>query len=619
MQQGAGAHSSFRSRLRRQLAWFSLFLLLAIALDFTWLNLLTGLVDHKGGDQLMRWHARHRVPPSDIVFIDIDQASLDHPQILELAGKWLWPRVIHGELLSYLAAQRPRAIVFDITFGEPDVFRLDSDKAFADAIAASPAPVYLPIFIPDDGVGSRLADLPPIMGIEHDADADPAARLPIVAPKALPPALWRTGDITFLEDPDQIGRRTRLFKSVGGWRIPGMAARVAHDTAGLPLSQESVILNWYGKPFARYSYHTLFLKALSSHGGPAPDLAGKVIIIGSTAQGLFDLRTTPLDKRTTGMEVLGAALANLQQKDWLEPAPGWGAPALASLFVLISALCFWYGLHPVLIVAGGIMFSLAATGAAWLLLARNLQWLPFSALAFGWMAIFGDELLSYLQEKRKREEMQTMFSRFLDPRVVKTLADEGVIANAEAGHSREVTVLFSDIRDFTTLSESRPPVEIVSLLNRYFEGQVDVIFHCGGTLDKFIGDAIMAFWNAPVAASDHAVQAVTAALQMSEKVEAFSAGLDHPFEIGIGVHTGPAVVAFIGTSRRLDYTAIGDAVNLASRIEGKTKGLCRVLVSESTRLACGDAFDFIDRGEFEGKGRQQVVRLFEPRKTTAAP
>ncbi len=614
----APARSFLHAFIGHHLVWIGLLLLLLIGLDFHWLHLLAPL-DRKGGDQLLAWHARHRAPPADIVFIDIDQASLDHPQMLELAGNWPWPRVTHGELLSYLAKQKPRAVVFDLTFSEPDVFRPDSDRAFVQAIAASPVPVYLPLVIVPDGVGSRLADLPAVMGVERGIGANPAARLPLVAPKALPPSLWRTGHINFLQDADQIGRRGELYREIDGWRIPGMAARVARENGGSPPRQPDVILNWYGSRFAHFSYHELYLKALSSEGGTPPDLSGKIVIIGSTAPGLVDFRATPLDKRTTGLEVLATTLANLQQEDWLRPAPAWWSPLLAALFVLIGALCFWRGVHPLLILAAGVNLSLLAAGAAYLLLGLNVQWQPFSALAFGWLALFADELQSYLQEKRRREHLVLQFNRFLDPRVVQSLAGKSALANAEIGHSSELTVLFSDIRDFTSISESRAPQEIVSLLNRYLEDQVEAVFNCGGTLDKFIGDAIMAFWGAPVACADHAVQAVTAALHMSERVDSFRAGLGFSFEIGIGVHTGPAVVGFIGTSRRLDYTAIGDTVNLASRIEGKTKGVCRVLVSESTRLACGDLFDFEDRGEVAVKGREQTVRLFEPKRNMRSP
>ena len=226
-------------------------------------------------------------------------------------------------------------------------------------------------------------------------------------------------------------------------------------------------------------------------------------------------------------------------------------------------------------------------------------------------------LHAYLHEKRERQRSVQIFSRFLDPRVVGELVNKGESVLTLKSQSRQLTVLFSDIRGFTTLSEQHTAEEIVDLLNDYFSRQVKVIFKHMGTMDKFIGDAIMAFWGAPVDDPQQAINAVEAALEMCDTLMEFRAHLgasgEH-FDVGIGIHTGPAVVGFIGSDNRLDYTAIGDTVNLASRIEGQTKGVARVLVSADTRALCGDAFDFEDHGFYKVKGRTQEVQLFEPRR-----
>jgi adenylate cyclase len=243
--------------------------------------------------------------------------------------------------------------------------------------------------------------------------------------------------------------------------------------------------------------------------------------------------------------------------------------------------------------------------------------LPVSQpLLFAWAFFFSMALAEYLTERRARQTAIGMFGRFLDPRVVDDLVKNQRNLLDEGAKSREITLLFSDIRGFTTLSESRTPEQVVQILNRYFSKQVEVVFRHHGTVDKFIGDCIMAFWGAPLEDPDQAKHAVAAALEMAEVLLDFrkdlGADLAEVFDVGIGIHTGQAVVGFMGSENKLDYTAIGDTVNLASRIEGQTKGIARVLVSAATRERCGDAFDFVERGTYKVKGREQPVLLYEP-------
>ena len=574
--------------------------------------------DARAGDILIRLERLQRPPPDDILLVDIDQASLDDPQMLELAGNWPWGRVVHGELVEFLLARQPKAVVFDLIFSEPDVFRPQSDQVLSDAVR-DPR-VFLPMVLADDGQGSPLADLPPIMGIVAGPGADPQARLPIIAPKALDPAGWRTGMVNFLADEDRVGRRYWVDYRHAGWRLPSLPARVARAGGFAVPDREDIVLHWYAKPFAHVSYRDLFLASQRSDPGALPELAGRTIIIGAAAPGLYDLRPTPLGATTPGPLILSTALANLMHDDWLRPLPRWPALLLGTLGIAGIFAAFARRFHAGRLALGLSLLTLAIAAIAYGLLTRNLLWQPYSALLAIWLAFATAATASYLQEKRQRDHAVRMFARFLDPNVVRSLTDGSELATAETGSSREITVLFSDIRGFTTLSEAHSPETVVALLNRYFDLQVEAIFEQGGTLDKFIGDAIMAFWNAPVNLPDHAVRAVRAALDMQRRLEDFRQAmgeLGKNFEIGIGIHTGNAVVGFLGASQRLDYTAIGDTVNLASRIEGLTKGVGRILVSEATRMACGDAFVFIDRGEFAVKGRLQPVRLFEPKEKSA--
>lgn len=564
------------------------------------------------GDILMRWHVRERTPPPDIILVDIDQASLDDPQMLELAGNWPWPRAVHGELLRTLSPLKPSAIAFDLIFSEPDVFRPASDKLLSDAIRDTHA--LLPIVVAGDGEPTPFRQLPPIMEARATNNALPDAGLPLIAPKAVSPDTWRTGLINFLPDDDRVGRRYWVNYPHAGWTLPSLPKRVAEATGWPAPQRDAIVLHWYGQPFQHISYREIYLEGQKSKPR-LPDLAGKIIIIGAAAPGLHDLRPTPLAASFPGPEILATAIANLSDDDWLRPAPPVWSLSLGIVGMIVVAMLFMRRHNPIPVAAGLGLLTLFALLFALQQLSKNTQWIPASPLLAIWLSFAILATGSYLRERAQRDQAVQMFSRFLDPNVVRSLTMEGQLAKAETGSGQEITLLFSDIRGFTTLSESRTPEEVVTLLNRYFDLQVAAIFEQNGTLDKFIGDAIMAFWNAPVATPDHAVRAVRAALGMAKALEGFKHELGkfgEEFDIGIGIHTGPAVVGFLGCSQRLDYTAIGDTVNLASRIEGQTKGVARILVSEATRLACGDTFNFIDHGEVTVKGRSQAVRLFEP-------
>lgn len=575
-------------------------------------------LDQTGLDGLLRLNAQSRTLPADIVLIDIDQKSLE--DMNAIAGSWPWPRAVHAELIDALAHQQPKAMVFDLLLNEADSFRPESDALFADTVAAQPN-VYLPTMLLADGTGARLADFPPAMHIARTANADNNASAPLLVPLIVAPEHWRGGTINFLADDDGTGRRYDLYRDIAGWQIPSLPKRIADDFGWPTPPANHFPLNWYSNPQQRYSYATVY----NDLTGSAPQLAdafrNKIVIIGAAAPGLGDLRPTPMGGTYQGMLVLATAIGNLQAGDWLTDTP-WGL-ALYPLLLTPLLLAFRRKIGPLRIGIGLLALSIVLVVLEYVLLAKlRLISHAVAPVAAAWLMFLALALVSWWGERQQREQAITIFGRFLDPRVVRSLVDGGAVADARATQAREISILFSDIRGFTTMSERSTPEQVVTLLNDYFSQQVRVIFHTQGTLDKFIGDAIMAFWGAPANDPQHAVHAVEAALEMVDVLLMFKAGLGEAgehFDVGIGVHSGPAVVGFIGSHDRLDYTAIGDSVNLASRIEGATKGIARVLVSEDTMRACGDTFDFIDHGIVHVKGREQGVRLYEPfRKNTAA-
>ncbi|MEC4719324.1 adenylate/guanylate cyclase domain-containing protein [Noviherbaspirillum sp. CPCC 100848] len=636
----AGRRAPQTSAARVSIALSAVFLL-ALAFELFSLRLLA-TVEARLGDAYMRRHAAAFTADPSILIVDIDDASMQVMQ--EYAGLWAWPREIHADLIDALSEFAPRAIIFDIAFAEQDLQRPKSDARLSSSVARNPhvylsavrlsaeqdakgTPVseFLPSFIPDSSA---------VAGAKHQASSRAAIQLPL----AIDRAAWRLGLINSAEDADGVLRRYQLYSEVAGNRLPSLPGRVAASLAAAVPAGGDFLLRWPRQGHQRLPYGELYRLLTERRPLLGPDemhaldrlFRDKVIVVGSSAAGSFDHHLTPLGSGHPGVDVLAVALDNLLTGRSVRTA-GPVAPFLFGAVLLVAlAAAFMRGAHPL----GTGLALLAATGAALgtadHFLGRNVLLPLATPLLFAWAWFACSAIAGYLRERRGRQQTVALFRRFLNPDVVRQIVEQGETVESLSGRTREITVLFSDIRGFTTLSENRSPQEVVSLLNRYFERQVDVVFRHGGTLDKFIGDCIMAFWGAPVEDGRHAARAVAAALEMEQVLLEFRQMLLDEgsavgdFDVGIGVHTGPAVVGFIGARKKLEYTAIGDTVNLASRVEGMTKGVARILVTKETMQAAaagaastaGAACGFEARGAFEVKGRAAGVELYEPRRTT---
>lgn len=351
---------------------------------------------------------------------------------------------------------------------------------------------------------------------------------------------------------------------------------------------------------------------------PAGSLAHRVVLVGTSVPGLMDLRSTPVDPAFPGVEI-HANLVSAMLDGTLKSKPAWvlGADVVQILVVgvlltltlpLLSPLMatlLWVGLS-LAIVAANIAFwqigSLVLPVAGVLFLAALLYVLDMS-----W---------GYFVEARTKRQFTNLFGQYVPPELVEEMARDPERYSME-GRRADLTVLFSDVRDFTTMSEGLAPEALAALMNTYHGTMTDVIRKQRGTLDKYIGDAIMAFWGAPIADQAHARHAVLAALGMCEALpelnERLAARGWPKLKIGIGVNTGPMTVGDMGSPVRKAYTVMGDAVNLGSRLEGLTKpyGVV-ILVGESTRAEAGDDIVYREIDRVRVKGKDVAVAIYEP-------
>lgn len=351
-------------------------------------------------------------------------------------------------------------------------------------------------------------------------------------------------------------------------------------------------------------------------------LAGHVFMIGGSAAGLEDLKATPLDKAYPGVMIHATLAANILESDFLVRAPLWQRAAIIGLLLLSV-----YG--SILLISNLILKILlpGIFGVGSLILAiwafQNANMHFDLALPAALLVLASLDSLVYLTfvEGKEKKKIQDTLGKYLPEAVVKEMIATGSDIRAEIGKKQELSILFSDIRGFTSLSEKLPPEKVVAVLNSYLGRMTDVVFTGGGTLDKFIGDAIMAFWGAPLSDPNHATHAVQTALRMIDGLEALKQewksnpdsdpGID--LQIGIGINTGFVIVGNIGSEKKLDYTVIGDNVNLASRLEGLTKSYkSKLIIGERTHELLGGSILCRTADKVRVVGKTQAVKIFEP-------
>lgn len=613
-------------------------ILLAVALE------LTGLVSPyrlKTLDLLFRHVPLPKASPQ-VVVVSVDQPDLDF--FKEQGVTWPWPRQLYGPIIDFCRRARARAVIFDILFTEASSYGPEDDQRLAQAVRAA-GHVVLPIFL------SRQEKQP------NPAEADLLAKagltIPGPSPGGLPPYRSVTtpiplllagalglGNVESRPDADGTYRRVPLvvpFKDCWLPLLPFAAFHRVHGSPPLSFEEGALVLEEKRLPLdaqgqfllkfrgpsrshPRFSAANLITSEVRlSHGLPPiyslEAFAGKWVLVGLTAPGLLDLKASPVDAVYPGVEVHATLLDNLLQGDFLKPVPRWlwWAWTAAVATVMVLAVLF----SPRLVVVLGALALLTLLNLVLSALAFMASWyldpiLPNEALSLGFALAAA---YSYATEGRQKKAIRTMFAQYMSETVISHL-----MAHPEklklGGERRRVTLFFSDLAGFTTLSERLAPETVVTLLNDYLSRMTEIILEEAGTVDKFEGDAIMAFWGAPLDQEDQATRACRAALRqqaaLADLNQTFRDQGLPPLTIRIGLHTGEAIVGNLGSQKRFDYTVIGDTVNLASRLEGLNKFYgTTIMASEATVVECGDGVAFRELDLVAVKGRETPVKVFE--------
>ncbi|WP_148253141.1 CHASE2 domain-containing protein [Aidingimonas lacisalsi] len=597
-----------------------------------------------------------------IAIVDIDESSLDRE------GQWPWPRQRLATLVERMRDAGAAVVAFDIMWPEPErnsvsqlaeslpedeaasfeeefadlAKRIDGDEALAEALEASESVLGFTLHDEANSSGqlppplkTDLAD-PTSLGIPERTSY--TSNIPV-----LQEAGEHGGFFSLQPDRDGVIRRVPLVARHDGSVYPSLSLETLRlytlaDKVGLETERagdqqvleaidvggtriatdaEGNMLVPFRGPRGSFPYVSA-ADVLDGREEALSTLEGAIVLVGTTAQGLFDLRNTPVGGVFPGVEIHANLLsAMLDERQLVSPDWGRGTEIATTLAlgILLALLLptlspIWQGITVFLAVMGAVLGNLWAwyTVGIVLDLAGSLLVVVMVAalnLAYG-----------FLFESRHKQRIKRMFGQYVPPALVDEMS-----ANPDRygfqGESRELSVLFSDIRGFTALSERLSANELKDLLNRFFTPMTRVIFETRGTVDKYVGDMVMAFWGAPLSDKHHAEQSIEAALAMLDEAarlrDTFRREGLPPIEIGVGINSGVMNVGDMGSDYRRAYTVLGDAVNLAARLEDVTRFYeVGIVIGERTRELAGESFIYRELDLLRVKGKSRAVRIYQP-------
>jgi len=618
-----------------------------------------------------------RIAPRTYQDVPVRIVDIDDDSLQKMGLQWPWPRPVVADMVAQLANAGAAAVVFDIVFAEPDatspqqVVRVwekltgaadlssrladlpDHDALLADIIAQAKN-VVTGFVLVDDINGKK----PQAHAGFATAGDDPRRFLAsnfqgaIVTLPSFEAAAVGNGSFNFYPGRDLVIRAVPLLFRFKDQLLPSIAGeglRVAQgartyivkssgasgETAfGAESGVNTIKIGNYEVPTtAQGELQMHFSQSVAKRYLPAwrllsgefdPALVeGNIVLVGTSAAGLRDIRPSPINPVMPGVEAHAQAIEQILLEHYLQ-RPDW-SEGLEWVFTVTL------GLGLIVLLARGGALATALFGSGAILLAIGLSWYgyrahlllvdPVSPSLAGFAVYLSGSLAGYLRTETEKKQVRGAFAQYLSPALVEQLAADPARLTL-GGETREMSFLFCDIRGFTAVSEQFKgnPQGLTRLINRFLTPMTNVILEQKGTIDKYMGDCIMAFWNAPLDDPRHADNACASALRMFERLERLNAELeaeakkeDRPFiriDIGVGLNTGECVVGNMGSEQRFDYSVLGDAVNLASRLEGQSKTYdVGVVVGEATRLAAPD-WAMLELDLIAVKGKTEAVRVY---------
>ncbi|MEH2538174.1 MULTISPECIES: CHASE2 domain-containing protein [unclassified Bradyrhizobium] len=647
-------------------------LCLALLIGFAWLRIADPAPVEE--IRIRTFDAFQRIDPRKktarpVTIVDIDEKSQ------EKLGQWPWPRTRLADLINELTQLGAVVIAFDAVFSEPDrlnpalaadTFRnLDeetrarlralpsNDQVFADAIKASR------VVLGESGLPEEVTALDktlPVTGLAMLGEEPQRFMFDFPGLLRNVPVLEHAaagrGLFTIKPERDGIIRRVPMIMQAQGQTLPSLTfemLRVASGSGTILIKAEKagiksigvkgfqIPTDRNGQIWVHYARNdaSIYVPAINVlEKNVAPDMiAGKLVLIGTSAVGLNDIKTTPVSRAMPGVEIHAQVLETTLTGEVIS-TPIYGIAvefATALLFgLLVIAFAPLFG--PVTLVALGAAFATALIGTSVYFYAQHRLLIDFTYPLMSTTSIYLTLIFaSFVREQAQRRQIRSAFGQYLSPALVEQLAQspEKLVLG---GEEREMTIMFSDMRGFTSISETykNDPQGLTALMNRFLTPLTNAILDRKGTIDKYMGDAIMAFWNAPLDDKDHELNACEAALDMLDRVDELNQAREQeakqegrpfiPLNAGIGLNTGVCVVGNMGSDQRFDYSVFGDSVNLASRLEGQSKEYgFPIIVGSKTALAVKDKFAILELDFIMVKGKKEpeVIYAIAGREDTA--